>query len=95
MFPVRTGLSCVVVSHLNIFLSPSTLSPSLASYQHGRVAGPHLQQTCSEDLEEEQVQTYGEDNRKKDRQELVSLSFSLYILEYESALSSVTEMEEL
>ena len=88
MLAVRTGLCCVV-SHLEIVLSLST------SYQHGRVAGSNLQQTCPEDLEEEQVQAYGEDHWQKDRQELVSLSFSLYILEYKSDLSSVTEMEEL
>ena len=43
------------------------------------MAGPNLQQTCSEDLEEEQVQTYGEDSWQKDRQKLVSVSFSFYV----------------
>ena len=68
-------VSCVT-SHITTYFSPVHIT-----IHHGRVAGPNLQQTRPEDLEEEQVQADGEDYRQKDRQELVSLSPSLYHLE--------------
>ena len=66
---------CRILTHF------SPVQHSHITIHHGRVAGPNLQQTRPEDLEEEQVQADGEDYRQKDRQELVSLSPSLYHLE--------------
>ena len=50
MFPAQCE-DCCLLCH--IFQHPDS--------HHGRVAGPDLQQTRPEDLEEEQMQAYGED----------------------------------